>query len=335
MVTLLTRKFGRGLDFKPSKQVNARGGVLVIQTFFSSSESEQIQIMGRTARQGEDGSYRLMLCATHLQEKFGFKYKTSMPNAELEGALKAVRTAKVQAKFEFRVKNKMQADRADKKSWELVQALHGQQQGNGLGLLNSLAGVGSTTFVLMLDISGSMDTHCGSLREAFGAFCHALAMGGHGEDTLITLITFNQTAKIEFSNLPLPKVQGLDVSCSGGTKFQAAFALCHTQIATAPPLQRFSVLFMTDGEDSTFSVDDVLHPMLDEVGGRIEEYHSIAFGNGGGGTKLQAVIDAFRLRGVRARAVSPRDKKELVEAFASAAVDTALRLKPPRLTTMP
>jgi preprotein translocase subunit SecA len=43
--------FGRGTDFICfDKDVDAAGGVLVIQTFLSEDYSEEVQIKGRTAR---------------------------------------------------------------------------------------------------------------------------------------------------------------------------------------------------------------------------------------------------------------------------------------------
>ncbi|CAF3896065.1 unnamed protein product [Rotaria sp. Silwood1] len=67
-VTLLTREFGRGVDFQTEAKVNEKGGTHVIQTFFSEDIKEEIQIKGRTARKDESGSYQLILCLEHLQE---------------------------------------------------------------------------------------------------------------------------------------------------------------------------------------------------------------------------------------------------------------------------
>ncbi|CAF1499257.1 unnamed protein product [Rotaria sordida] len=47
-VTLLTKHFGRGVDFQSETSVNEKGGIHVIQTFFSSDIKEEIQIKGRT-----------------------------------------------------------------------------------------------------------------------------------------------------------------------------------------------------------------------------------------------------------------------------------------------
>ncbi|CAF1053678.1 unnamed protein product [Adineta ricciae] len=71
-VTLLTRTFGRGTDFIcRNQQVLANGGVHVLQTFFSKELSEEYQIMGRGARQGDRGSYQMILLENDLEWVLG------------------------------------------------------------------------------------------------------------------------------------------------------------------------------------------------------------------------------------------------------------------------
>ncbi|CAM4971805.1 unnamed protein product [Rotaria socialis] len=68
-VTLLTRVFGRGVDFKCcDRTVEENGGTHVIQTFLSEEYSEEIQIKGRTARQGDCGSYSMVLLDSDLNK---------------------------------------------------------------------------------------------------------------------------------------------------------------------------------------------------------------------------------------------------------------------------
>lgn len=58
-ITLMIREYGRGTDFVcHDERMLEGGGVHVIQAFFSTEISEEIQIKGRTARQGARGSYR-------------------------------------------------------------------------------------------------------------------------------------------------------------------------------------------------------------------------------------------------------------------------------------
>ncbi len=67
-VTLLTRIFGRGVDFKPEAIVNTNGGIHVIQAFFSLDIKEEVQIKGRTARKGDPGSYEIVICLENLMK---------------------------------------------------------------------------------------------------------------------------------------------------------------------------------------------------------------------------------------------------------------------------
>jgi hypothetical protein len=70
MINLITKAFGRGTDFVCRDDVvQANGGVHVIQTFLSEQLSEEKQIKGRTARQGDLGSYSMVLREKDL-EKF-------------------------------------------------------------------------------------------------------------------------------------------------------------------------------------------------------------------------------------------------------------------------
>mmetsp|Transcript_2002 Transcript_2002/g.2902 ORF Transcript_2002/g.2902 Transcript_2002/m.2902 type:complete len:427 (+) Transcript_2002:3-1283(+) len=85
-VTIASAAFGRGTDFfcKDSKLENS-GGMLVVQTFLSEEKSEELQIQGRTARQGKKGSYQMIILDSDLEHKFDIKpdsYK-SLPHTEL------------------------------------------------------------------------------------------------------------------------------------------------------------------------------------------------------------------------------------------------------------
>ena len=67
--TLCTRIFGRGTDFIVNENtVIANGGVHVLQTFLSEELSEEIQIKGRAARQGDPGSYSMVLLESSLKK---------------------------------------------------------------------------------------------------------------------------------------------------------------------------------------------------------------------------------------------------------------------------
>jgi uncharacterized membrane protein YgcG len=67
-VTLLIAQYGRGTDFTyNNRELDERGGIHVIQTFLSEDSSEEIQIQGRTARQGHPGTFSMVLSESDLE----------------------------------------------------------------------------------------------------------------------------------------------------------------------------------------------------------------------------------------------------------------------------
>jgi preprotein translocase subunit SecA len=76
-VTLMTRCFGRGTDFIcRNQEVIRRGGAHVIQTFFASEKSEEGQIRARTARQGDPGTWELIVLDKELNKFIGPLWET-------------------------------------------------------------------------------------------------------------------------------------------------------------------------------------------------------------------------------------------------------------------
>ena len=70
-ITLCTASFGRGTDFFCKDDVvQKNGGVHVIQAFLSEELSEEVQIKGRTARQGKQRSYQMVLLESDLETHF-------------------------------------------------------------------------------------------------------------------------------------------------------------------------------------------------------------------------------------------------------------------------
>ncbi|CAF3824593.1 unnamed protein product [Rotaria sp. Silwood1] len=101
-VTLLTRTFGRGTDFIcRNPRVLANGGIHVLQTFFSEELSEEYQIMGRGARQGDRGSYRMVLLDRDLEWVLGAAWEEEIPKisgSPLYAALNKARNALYESK---------------------------------------------------------------------------------------------------------------------------------------------------------------------------------------------------------------------------------------------
>ena len=68
-VTLCSRVFNRGTDFIClDPKTESAGGVHVISTFLPESQAESVQMQGRTARQGNPGTYAQLLCKERLVE---------------------------------------------------------------------------------------------------------------------------------------------------------------------------------------------------------------------------------------------------------------------------
>ncbi|CAL6043161.1 Helicase-related_protein [Hexamita inflata] len=107
-VTLITREFGRGTDFICyDKTIDGFGGVHVIQTFFSDELSEEKQIKGRTARQGNNGSYSLVLLDSEL-EKYGLSTKQieeMKDKSQLHSTIDPKRRSYFEGKYTERIRN--------------------------------------------------------------------------------------------------------------------------------------------------------------------------------------------------------------------------------------
>jgi hypothetical protein len=97
MVTLATKAYGRGTDFKIfDDRMEDCGGMHVLQTFFSCEISEEVQIQGRCARQGHRGSYSMVLKVGALVTDFKLREADvkAWPSNELYGKLCQCRTSK-------------------------------------------------------------------------------------------------------------------------------------------------------------------------------------------------------------------------------------------------
>ena len=67
-IVLFTKVFGRGTDFITHDEIVKKSGIHVIQAFLSDELSEETQIKGRTARQGDNGSYSMVLFDKKLEK---------------------------------------------------------------------------------------------------------------------------------------------------------------------------------------------------------------------------------------------------------------------------
>eukprot|EP01083_Nonionella_stella_P130939 397531_1 len=176
-ITLLTKPFGRGTDFKVMDDaVKNNGGPHVIQTFVSLELSEQIQIRGRTARQGGDGSYSMVLIDEEL-EKFGITkedIETAEQKHDLYGMIQTKRTAEF-AKEYMQVLDRIKtAKEVHESGEEFLRALHDNdidKVKEDLLSYNVGPATGSVKIAICVDATGSMTSLLEStktrIREMF------------------------------------------------------------------------------------------------------------------------------------------------------------------------
>ena len=138
--TLLTKIFGRGTDFQVYNQdVQNNNGVLVIQTFFSDTESEEIQIKGRTARQGKTGQYMLILLKSDIKNQFKLTGDTNIQYAQL-CTLRKDSTTETLEKLQNDIKNSLDLH---EKTMDLKKLLLNQPDSFITSAIKKLSGVGN------------------------------------------------------------------------------------------------------------------------------------------------------------------------------------------------
>ena len=167
-ITLFSRIFGRGTDFQVNDdKVKNNGGPHVIQTFLSRQLSEEVQIQGRTARQGSKGSYSMVLRRSEI-ETFDITEddlrKEEKKDPGMYNLLHEKRLLKFEQEYNQVTQTVVQAQRMHEETEILAQALQGDETGKRnpalvqekLIDLNRGASLGSPKIVVLMDATGSM-----------------------------------------------------------------------------------------------------------------------------------------------------------------------------------
>ena len=179
-ITLATRSFGRGVDFVvDDEHMVTCGGLHVLLTFFPRDLQEEVQIKGRGARQGEKGSFSMVLLGQSLEDLAGNKatpddIKTWVTNSELYLRMSEIRSDKTAADMDERL-NKAEA--AKKKHGEAATALNAfASRGDSKqlsALLRQYNFVGSSTTsrtLMLVDITYSMNSLIEKAKACIGTF---------------------------------------------------------------------------------------------------------------------------------------------------------------------
>ena len=163
-VTLMTRDFARGCDFIcDDNVVNSNGGMHLIQTFLSLDKSEEIQCMGRVARQSDPGSFSMILLDTSLEE-FDISnndIKNMKSYSKFYDFLDKMRNKKYQKIYSKRIKGIKNACEIHQKSEEFLNEL---KKGNikyvKNYLINQNKGTNTSSnisrTIVAIDVTGSM-----------------------------------------------------------------------------------------------------------------------------------------------------------------------------------
>ncbi len=270
-VTLATKVFGRGTDFiSRDNQLNDRGGTHIVQTFLSEALSEELQIMGRTARQGQKGSYSLLLLLEDTLVKG--PDKTMAPRTDtlahfgIDRAAISVKSRSERYTFldgvrkEKREKQSVQieddvavATSRDAATHCYFNALLRSDKPQAMALFKdiytALKGghhVGLHV-VFMLDESGSMQgPPYAELRSAYSLFVSQRLQKG-AENDVMSVITFNNNAVRIATRVPFADAPALPYR-DGGTSFHPPLELAEA-ILNEPAERAHTpiLILMTDG----------------------------------------------------------------------------------------
>ena len=172
-VTLLTKMFGRGTDFIcQNQQLLANGGLHILQTFFSEELSEEYQIMGRGARQGDKGSYSMVLLDKDLEWVLGSNWAEHLKNisrSKLYSVLDKARNKILESKFGGREIAINECRTEHEKSENFMKdIISGNIQGVKNFLLDNNQGpieVYSSRTVLLMDATGSMSACLSAAKD--------------------------------------------------------------------------------------------------------------------------------------------------------------------------
>jgi hypothetical protein len=177
-ISLFTRLFGRGTDFVCYDQrVLRNGGVHVIQTFLSEEVSEEIQIKGRCARQGDSGSYSMVLCDKDL-EHFSVR-EEDIEQARNSGVVYDMLDAKRNEHFRIKYNDiSRYVMTASKEHARGQQFLRDMQDNNIQGVQDFLQGHNKSNVV------GVSQSRTLCLMDATGSMSHLLDKSKHTVGTM-------------------------------------------------------------------------------------------------------------------------------------------------------
>ncbi|KRX04479.1 P-loop containing nucleoside triphosphate hydrolase [Pseudocohnilembus persalinus] len=316
-VTLLTKEYGRGTDFLcTSKQVQEAGGIVVIQAFFSDDPSEETQIKGRTARQGEKGSYYIILDQNKLYGQFDIDQDTVNNMVRIgDGYEKLCEFRQIRLKSQ--IDNLQKNIQPCKKLHELtniyLQSIEQNDIDSAMKYLKELNEdivIKKQTqvqispeqhIIFLLDNSGSMQYK--PWQDLMQAFKQCIQVKAESNPNhIVSVVYYDNNAyrictqqKIQNVINKVNEINDKELHW-GGTNFNAAFEECYRILDN----ENYSyhnydktIMFMTDG-CAWDNYDQTLQKLIEKFGKNIKRFQCQGFGQSVQTTTLQKIADTFQ-----------------------------------------
>ena len=295
------------------------GGVHVIQTFFSRGASEEIQIQGRTARQGKSGTYSLILDVAEIQE-LGLD-AAALQTMQAPACYQELSCCRddMQAELSIQLEKKLQ----DANAWDaqshdyfdaLLQGYSSFATKKLLGLHTALTtanGRAAYHVVCCYDESSSMgDIKWQQLQEAHETCMKTLQ---RVFPMTVSIIQFGSSARTVLDRSTPAEALACTLHWnSGSTNFEPALAMASQQIRHGDRGVTPVLLFMSDGANHDGDCIRTIQAMQQEFPALV--FHAIIFGK----------PDSARLRGMVGAAKAGHfhvsaDGVQLVQTFSAIA----------------
>ncbi len=297
-VTFVSRSYGRGTDFVSfCEAVNRNGGVHVILTFLPELKSEMVQIKGRTCRQDNKGSFEEIYWKDDLVKcDDGNVRYVSEEDLDIfwkgEGDWEKRRVFLEDRRKEFdrnrtdRMKARLEANRGRTESTtrmvDLAQNPRKLKDAIQIAYSFTFPSVTSSMHtIFILDESGSMTKNWSGLQQAFCRYLDTLQSDEESSADLISVIEFDDDARIVAQAISIDDARQLSLSIrGGGTKFAPAISKANDLLKEDASSKTDIVLvFMTDGAntDDDTSVE-ILRDIFHKFDTRNPKFRAIFFG---------------------------------------------------------
>lgn len=317
IVTLLTRSFGRGLDFQSRDEaVETAGGVGVLQTFFSLYLSEQIQTKGRTGRQTKKGTFQIILEATSLAKQLERPVEEIINAGKSESFYQTISTYRetlVTKHIQSLRTRSADARRVHQESVAFLRKLRtGIPVSDAIRAMTTFQGTqtvsnGAATVhnIFCLDASGSMRDSWNDVAQAVNQFLAVRKELGGAAGDLVTVLQFSTAPKfiLEHVNLEQALKTNLSNTCRGETNYVPALLKCLEVIQNDRSGLEPVIVFMTDGAPTDNNKEEIVPSVrqLKDAAPNLQ-FFCVAFNCGLGG-HLEEMTNAIDGRPVSAQGV--------------------------------